>query len=160
MSWRHVVGDGLFSLTHSPGSFLSLFILNILSPSNLDFSSDIQNWTSNSDIFSRICNTHLKPNMSQTQHLIIAKKPPPFMKSIILGNDVKPWSLIWAKCNSCLTHQQFPNISSSHHLHYCHLSQSYQYFHLNYCNNLLSAFCLFCFVLIFTSPLVYPIVSN
>lgn len=96
MSWRHVLGDGLFSLTHSPGSFLSVFILNILSPSNLDFSSDIQNWTSNSDIFSRICNTHLKPNMSQTQHLIIAKKPPPFMKSIILGNDVKPWSLVWA----------------------------------------------------------------
>ena len=96
MSWRHVLGDGLFSLTHSPGSFLSLFILNILSTSNLYFSSDIQNWISNSDIFSWICNTHLKPNMSQTQHLITAKKPPPFNKSVILGNAVKPWSLIWA----------------------------------------------------------------
>lgn len=104
MSWRSVLGDGLFSLPHSLGCFLSLFILNILSTSNPDFSSDIQNWTSNSDTFRWICNTHLRPNMSQTQHQIIAIKPPSFTKSIILGNGnvtvsvahVKPWSLIWA----------------------------------------------------------------
>ena len=86
MSWRSVLGDGLFSLPHSLGRFLSLFTLNILSTSNPNFSSDIQNWASNSDTFRWICNTHLRPNMSQTQHQIIAIKPPPFTKSIVLGN--------------------------------------------------------------------------
>ena len=103
MSWRSVLGDGLFSLPQSLGRFLRLFTLTILTTSNPDF-SDIQNWTSHSDTFHWIRNTHLKPNMSQTQHQIIAIKLPPFMKFIILGNGkvtvsvahVKPWSLIWA----------------------------------------------------------------